>query len=155
MTQERLDPKEPHPDYAGHAIPQEVDLGGFRLTMLTAADLDDDMAAIGESAAELDGMFGNTWPRGLTRETDRIDLDRHHREFLSRHAFAWVIRDREGAYLGCAYVRPATGRPGAARVFHWMRTTAAARGPAFAARFHDWLRGPDWPALEMTIVSRP
>ena len=155
MEQVRPEAMEPHPDFAGRAITQEVELGDFRLTMLTSADLDDDMAAIEESAAELDGMFGNTWPRGLTREADRADLDRHHREFISRSAFAWVIRDHGGAYLGCAYVRPASGQRGAARVFHWMRTPAAAHGPAFATLFHDWLRGPDWPTLEMTIISRP
>ena len=155
MKQVRLDPKEPHPDYAGYTIPQEVELGDFRLTMLTAADLDEDMAAIEESAAEVDGIFGNTWPRGMTREVDRADLDRHHREFISRDAYAWVIRDHEGAYLGCAYVSPAIGRRGVVRVIHWMRTSEAVRGNAFAAVFHDWLRGPDWPKLEMIIISRP
>jgi hypothetical protein len=155
MTQVRQEPMEPHPDFARWTIPQEVELGGFRLTMLTAADLNDDMAAIEESAPELDGIFDNSWPRGLTREADCADLDRHHREFISRHAFAWVIRDHEGAYLGCAYVRPTTGRRGAAWAIHWMRATAAARGPDFAALFHDWLRGPDWPTLEITTTSHP
>ncbi|MHA1569158.1 MAG: hypothetical protein ACTSXZ_06795 [Alphaproteobacteria bacterium] len=155
MRQVPPEAMEPPPDFAGRTIPQEATLGDFRLTMLTAADLDEDMAAIEESAAELDGMFGDSWPRGLTREADRADLDRHHREFTSGGAFAWVIRDHGGAYLGCAYVRPASGQPGAARVVHWMRTPAAVRGPAFAALFHNWLRGPDWPTLEMTITSRP
>ena len=146
---------EPHLDFKGRTIPQEVALGDFRLTMLTVADLDDDMAAIEESTAEIDGMFGNAWPRGLTLEMDRADLDRHHREFNSHSAFAWVIRDHDGAYLGCAYVKPENERRGAARVAHWMRTTEAERGPAFATLFHGWLRGPDWPMLEMTIISRP
>jgi hypothetical protein len=156
MKQVQPDAVEPHPDFARRTIPQEVTLGGdFRLTMLTAADLDEDMAAIEESATELDGMFGNAWPRGLTREADLADLDRHHREFTASVAFAWVIRDHAGAYLGCAYVKPPIGQRGAARVSHWMRTPAAGRGLAFAALFHDWLRGPDWPTLEMTIISRP
>ncbi len=155
MKQARSEAMEPHPDFAGWTIPQEVTLGDFRLTMLTAADLDDDMAAIEESVAELDCVFGDAWPRGLTREADRADLDRHHREFTSHHAFAWVIRDHGGAYLGCAYVKPATGQRGAALAIHWMRTTAAVRGQAFAALFHEWLRGPDWPKLEMIIISRP
>ena len=74
MKKVRPEAMKPHPDFAGRTIPQEVKLGDFRLTMLTAADLDDDMAAIEESAAELDGMFGNTWPRGMTREVDLADL---------------------------------------------------------------------------------
>ena len=155
MKQLQHEPMTPHPDFAGRTIPREVELGNFRLTMLTAADLDDDMAAIEESAAAIDNIFGNGWPRGLTREADRIDLDRHHREFTSCCAFAWVIRDHSGAYLGCAYVRPAIGRRGAARAAHWMRSAAAERGPVFATLFHDWLRGPNWPTLELSIVSRP
>ena len=155
MKQMSLDPMDPHPDFAGRTIPQEIELDDFRLTMLTTADLDDDMAAIEESAVALDNMFGDGWPRGLTRERDRIDLDRHHREFIVRRAFAWVIRDHGGGYLGCAYVTPQIGRRGVARAAHWMRSPAAERGPAFAAVFHEWLRGPDWPTLELSIVSRP
>jgi hypothetical protein len=146
---------EPHPDFAGRAIPQDVALGDFRLTMLTVDDLEEDMAAIEESAPALDGMFGSNWPRGLTLEADRADLERHHREFIARQAFAWVIRDHAGAYIGCAYLTPRKDRLGAAEAAHWMRANAAGRGPAFAARYHEWLRGPDWPAMELAIVSRP
>jgi len=149
------EPMDPHPDYADRPIPEDVRLGDFRLTMLTEADLDEDMAAIEESMEELAGIFGVPWPRGLTREADRADLVRHRREFAARRAFAWVIRDRAGAYLGCAYVRPSPDRPGTARVAHWMRTRAAARGPAFQTLFHDWLRGPLWPPMEMTVIAHP
>lgn len=146
---------EPHFGYAETVALQDVRLGSFRLTMLTAADLDDDMAAIEESAADLDGIFGNDWPRGLTREADLIDLQRHHREFIEREAYAWVIRDSEDRYIGCAYLRPVTDRRGAVRAVHWIRTSAAALGPAFAAHFHAWLHGPDWPELEFLTASRP
>jgi hypothetical protein len=155
MTLTPPDPKGPHPDFAEHTIPQEIELGDFRLTMLTTADLNEDMAAIEESAASLDNMFGSGWPRGLTRERNRIDLDRHHREFTARAAFAWVIRDHSGHYLGCAYVTPRPGQRGVARAAHWIRSSAAEHGPAFAALFHEWLRGPDWPRLKLSVVSRP
>jgi hypothetical protein len=146
---------EPHPIFADAIVPQFVELGDFRLTMLTAADLDGDMAAIEESAAELDGIFGNSWPRGLTRETDLADLERHHREFIERIAYAWVIRNAAGAYIGWAYLKPTADRYCTARAIHWMRTSAVALGPAFAAQYHAWLRGPDWPALELLTESRP
>lgn len=146
---------EPHPDYAGREIPRRVRLGAFALTMLTAADLDDDMAAIDESRAELEGIFGVPWPRGLTRAQDRADLERHAAEFIHRIAFAWAIRDAAGAFLGCAYVRPDPGQRGKARVAHWQRTSAAARAPEFAALFHAWVSGPPWPRMEMALLSRP
>jgi len=146
---------EPHPDYVDCRIPEDVRLGDFRLTMLTEADLDDDMAAIEESMDDLEGIFGVPWPRGLTREADLADLVRHRREFAARHAFAWVIRDPAGAYLGCAYVRPFPDRRGAARVAHWFRSSALQHGPAFRAVFHDWLHGPLWPPMEMTVIAHP
>ena len=71
MKQLRLDPKEPHPDYAGYAIPQEVELGDFRLTMLTAADLDDDMAAIEESGAARQTPGAGAGLRRLARRSGR------------------------------------------------------------------------------------
>ncbi len=46
MKQLRHEQMDPHPDFAERIVPPEVVLGDFRLTMLTAADLDDDMAAI-------------------------------------------------------------------------------------------------------------
>ena len=155
MTQARPAPNEAHPDFTDRTIARQIKLGEFQLTMLTAADLDDDMAAIEESAAALDGMFGNTWPRGMTRGVDLSDLERHHREFIDNIAFAWVVRDLAGAYVGCAYLRPEIGQRGAAMAAHWMRSAAAGHGPAFAAVFHEWLRGPDWPTMELKVVSRP
>jgi hypothetical protein len=155
MDQLPPEPMEPHPDFVECVIPQEVVLGDFRLSMLTAADLDEDMAAIEESAVALDNIFGNGWPRGLTREKDLADLERHHREFIDRRAYAWVINDESGGYIGCAYLRPDMDQRGVAKAVHWMRSSAAGRGPAFAALFHDWLRGPDWPTMDLKIVSRP
>lgn len=148
-------PIRPHPDYGGHRIPREIDLGPFRLTMLTEANLDEDMAAIEESQTALEGIFGSRWPHGLTREADHADLVRHRREFDAGCAFAWAIRDSAGAYLGCAYVRPYFDRSSSARVAHWLRASATAHGPAFQALFHHWLRGPPWPPMEMTIIAHP
>jgi hypothetical protein len=65
------------------------------------------------------------------------------------------MRDQGGGYIGCAYLRPEIDERGVARAAHWMRSSAAERGPAFAALFHDWLRGPDWPRMALNIVSRP
>ena len=144
-----------HPDYSRREIPRDIRLGAFRLKMLTENDLDDDMAAIEESLTELEGIFGAPWPRRLTRAQDRTDLERHRLEFEIGQAFAWAIRDGNGAYLGCAYVRPRPGIRGQARVAHWFRTGAHAQAAGFSDLFHNWLRGPPWPRMEMTIIERP
>ena len=63
----------PHPAFADRTVPHTADLGPFRLRMLALADLDADMAAIEESAADLVGVMGDGWPAGLTREADAIE----------------------------------------------------------------------------------
>lgn len=137
----------PHPAFADRPPPERARLGPFGLRVLGVADLDEDMAAIAESAAQLRGLFGTTWPDGLTREQDLIDLAWHQKEFADRRSFAWVIADEAGRYIGCAYVVPTIGRADEAEVWWWLRTTALAAGPAFAAAFAAWLDGPDWPPL--------
>ena len=104
----------PHPDFAGIDLPRECDLGGFRLTPLSPDHVEEDYAAVMSSADVLRGLFDD-WPDGLTLEDDLIDLAWHEREFTTRRSFAWIIRDGEGSYLGCAYVFPAPGERGRSR----------------------------------------
>ena len=139
----------PHPAFADRQIPEAISLGVFRLRMLRLADLDADMAAIEESAAELKGVLGGTWPEGLTREEDAIDLAWHEREFTTRRSFAFVIGRGERDYVGCAYVSPVPGLADLAEVRFWFRTKAREDGDrtAFRAEFEDWLDGPDWPRI--------
>lgn len=113
---------QPHPDFATVELPRSFDLPGFRMTPLSPAELDEDFEAVTSSAAVLKGTFG-TWPEGLTREDDLIDLAWHEREFTLRRSFAWIARSPEGRYLGCAYLFPDPGRRGTAELVTWIRDT--------------------------------
>lgn len=137
----------PHPAFVDRAPPERLRLGPFGLRALGVADLDEDMAAIAESVAELKGLFGGAWPEGLTREQDLIDLAWHQKEFADSRSFAWVVEDEAGRYIGCAYVVPTLGTTDEADVWWWLRNGATDRGPAFANAFAAWLDGPDWPRL--------
>lgn len=139
----------PHPAFDDRTIPETAEVGAFRLRMLGLADLDADMAAIEESGADLHGVMGDSWPEGLTREDDAIDLAWHQKEFVSRRSFAFIIADETSDYLGCVYVMPLLGVADRAEIWFWFRSAVRDRdlGPAFRTAFTAWLDGPVWPRL--------
>ena len=103
----------PHPDFETLQVPMSLTLGAYHLKILTGADVEVDFEAVTHSRSVLQGLFGPTWPEGLTLEDNLTDLHWHHREFTAKRSFAWVIRDESGTYLGCAYLFPDTGARGA------------------------------------------
>lgn len=141
-----------HPALQGFEPPRAVELGAYRLTILAPDAVEEDYAAVIESAARLRGFMGGDWPDGLTLEDNWIDLAWHLREFDTKRSFAWIVRDQAKGYLGCAYVFPRFMED-AANVSVWMRSGAGpeAHEHAFSALLTDWLTGPDWPDLDYRL----
>ncbi|QJF51808.1 hypothetical protein [Roseobacter ponti] len=132
----------PHPDFENIDVPQVFSLADYHLKILTKADLDEDYAAVMNSAAVLQGLFDPQWPVGMTRDEDLTDLEWHHREFTARRSFAWVIRDAAGGYLGCAYLAPDIGTRGRGAAVWWFTDTPGrmAHLSAFGPLYEHWLR---------------
>ena len=142
----------PHPLLKGWSIPAEHRLGEVRLKALTVQDLDRDFAAVMESAADIKAANpGSSWPDGLTRDKNLIDLAWHQREFEARRSFAWVIENEDGDYLGCLYVYPSIAGEQAADVSWWWRTGAVVSRQAFREDLWAWLSGRDWPKLDYRL----
>ena len=131
----------PHPDFVDTTLPRDADLGAFRLTPLSVAQVDEDFDAVTASVRVLSGFDGGNWPEGLTREDNLIDMGWHEREFTTRRSFAWIIRNREGKYLGCAYLYPDIATRGSGRVVTWMCDTPQRLEllGAFNTVFREWL----------------
>lgn len=148
---------QPHPDFEGAAIPTEVDLGAFRLTPLTGAQVQEDYAAVTGAADLLRGFFGGTWPDGLTLEENLTDLHWHHREFTTNRSFSWIIRDAEGRYLGCAYINPKIGARGAADGFAWLGAISdrEAWAKTIFPALQDWATGTLPPGVSLTWTLSP
>jgi hypothetical protein len=91
-------------------VPTELAFGDLRAHVLTRADLHDDVAGINDSLDVIRRTRGGTWPaEAVTAEFDYVDLVWHECEFRNHDSFSYVLRDLDGAYLGCRYLYP-TGR---------------------------------------------
>ncbi|MEM8597353.1 MAG: hypothetical protein AAGF76_12915 [Pseudomonadota bacterium] len=140
----------PHPLFHAIAIPEEALLSPWRLTKLTEADLEEDWQAVSRSASRLEGFFPG-WPGGITKEENRLDLAHHHVEFASRRSYAWVIRQGDGRYVGCAYVQPGWDPAAPIDAPFWFREGEEAAEPAFSEAWRQWLAEPPWPAMTVTV----
>ena len=132
---------QPHPDFADTQLPREAEVGPFRLGPIGPAQAEEDYAVVMGSEPVLVGVFGDTWPTGLTLDENRIDMGWHDREFTARRSFAWIVRDGAGDYLGCAYLYPDIGTLGQGEVVTWMRDRPdrLALLEAFNIAFSAWL----------------
>lgn len=145
-------PMRPHPLFKTSSIPTIHPLGEFTLRVLTIADLDRDFAAVMESAADIKAANpGSTWPDGLTREKNLIDLAWHQREFEARRSFAWVIEAADGDYLGCLYVYPSIAGEQSADVTWWWRTGRGGANQLFREKLKAWLASADWPRMTLNF----
>lgn len=118
------------------------------LRALSVDDLERDFSAVMESAADIRAANpGSSWPDGLTKQKNLIDLAWHQWEFEARRSFAWVIEDGGGQYLGCLYVYPSIAGEAAADVVWWWRSGIVVSERSFREKLQDWLVGEPWPRL--------
>jgi hypothetical protein len=144
----------PHPSFNTRTIPSVYTLGDVTLRALSTDDLDRDFAAIVESAADIKAANPqSSWPDGLTKEANLIDLAWHQREFEARRSFAWVMENAQGDYLGCLYVYPSISGESAADVAWWWRTGAAVSKLALRRELQAWFSSETWPRLDYRLQA--
>lgn len=105
------------------AAPRTFSLGEFHFSVLSPDCADEDFQAVTSSEAHLTGLFGSDWPKGLTWDKNLADLQRHAREFDENFAFAWVLRNPTGGYLGCVYLHPEGLERLPCTVFVWLQVS--------------------------------
>jgi hypothetical protein len=78
---------------------------------LTRHDVSDDTAGINRSIELIQRTRGGPWPTGpVTDEYNFVDAVWHEQEFREGSSFTYVVREADGAYVGCAYLYPMGGR---------------------------------------------
>jgi hypothetical protein len=131
----------------GFEPPRRLETPAFVLEPLGPEHNEDDYAAWTSSVEHIrstPGFEGRQWPRELTLEENRADLERHAEDFALRRGFTYTVREPGGgAIVGCVYIYPAE-QPAAAEVRSWVRADRAALDRAVRAAVREWL-ATGWP----------
>jgi hypothetical protein len=91
----------------GRSVPTELGHRGLRAVAIGRDDLRDDVDGINASIELIQRTRGGGWPTGpVTDDEDYVDLVWHELEFREGYSYSYVLRDAEGAYLGCLYLYP-------------------------------------------------
>jgi hypothetical protein len=88
---------------------------------------------------------GGGWPREMTLEDNRGDLEGHARDFRDRSGFTYTVLDQVEDVVGCVYIYPADDGVHDARVRSWVRESEAALDGTLRQAVADWLMGEAWP----------
>jgi len=92
---------------------------------------------------------GDSWPREMTLDENRADLERHARDFAERKGFTYTVLDPGGDVIGCVYIYPAKNEESDAKVNSWVCESRAELDGPLRERVTRWL-GEDWPFQRVT-----
>jgi hypothetical protein len=97
-----------------------------------------------EHIAATPGYPDGAWPREMTRDENRADLQRHADDFRKRKGFTYTVLDPgRRDVIGCVYIYPLPDTPHAASVLSWVRESHAHLDTALWRAVTDWLES-DW-----------
>ena len=122
--------------------------GDFRLEPLVPEHSDRDYAAWTSSMEHIrrsPGFSDGKWPREMTLDENRADLERHARDFVDRTGFTFTVLNTSDDVVGCVYVYPARDGVHDAAVQSWVRESEAAHDDALRGAIADWLSSDAWP----------
>jgi hypothetical protein len=144
----------------GFVAPARLRHGDGEVTAeaITREHLDEDVQGINASLELIRRTRGGAWPDApVTAEGNMIDLVWHECELRDGKSFTYVLRDRAGGYIGCAYLYPVGVRRPLTRellafdvdVSWWVTPEAYARG--LYATAHTALRR--WSVEDFPFVA--
>lgn len=127
--------------------PMALDHPSFRLRPLGPEHNESDYAAWTASMDHIHGTPGfapDRWPRPMTIDENRGDLERHAADFTAGKGFTYtVLSPGRDDVIGCVYIYPAADGPGA-KVSSWVRAQDAHLDMPLYETVSDWLAR-DWP----------
>jgi RimJ/RimL family protein N-acetyltransferase len=100
------------------------------------------------------GWEESTWPRELTLDENRRDLERHAADFRNRTGFTYTVLDRgSGDVVGCVYIYPVPDSEYDARVLSWVRASRAELDVPLWRAVSEWVAA-DWPFGNVEYADR-
>jgi RimJ/RimL family protein N-acetyltransferase len=137
--------------------PARLETESFVLEPLGPQHNDADYAAWSSSMEHIHatpGWEAERWPREMTLEENRRDLERHAADFERRDGFTYTVLDRAGGdVIGCVYIYPAAADDYDATVQSWVRATAADLDLELWRAVSDWLADA-WPFERVEYAPR-
>jgi hypothetical protein len=86
------------------------------------------------------GYPDGRWPRPMSLEENRADLERHARDFAARSGFTYTVLDpSDRDVIGCVYIYPAKDAAYDTVVQSWVRATHAGHDAALRELVSRWL----------------
>jgi RimJ/RimL family protein N-acetyltransferase len=141
---------------ADFVVPLRLDLPQFRLEPLEPKHNDADYAAWSSSLEHIHATPGweeSSWPREMTLEENRADLQRHADDFENRTGFTYTVLDPGGDVVGCVYIYPPPHGPHDVRVESWVRASRAELDRPLWQAVSDWLSA-EWPFQNVDYAVR-
>ena len=91
------------------------------------------------------GFTDSRWPRPMSLDENRADLERHARDFAARTGFTYTVLDpADRDVIGCIYIYPDKKGEDEAVVTSWVRATHAGSDAALREVVSRWL-AEAWP----------
>jgi RimJ/RimL family protein N-acetyltransferase len=107
-----------------------------------------------EHIAATPGYPDGSWPREMTRDQNRADLQRHAEDFRNRRGFTYTVLDPASRdVIGCVYIYPLPDTDSGAMTLSWVRESRAELDEALWRAVSDWLES-DWPFATVEYAPR-
>jgi RimJ/RimL family protein N-acetyltransferase len=99
------------------------------------------------------GFGSSSWPRPMTLDENRADLERHAADFEARAGFTYtVLLPDVDEVIGCVYIYPTEEGDGAL-VNSWVRSDHASLDARLYRVVSTWLAA-EWPFSAVTYAPR-
>jgi hypothetical protein len=138
------------------AVPLRLETPHFVLEPLGPEHNEADYAAWSSSTEHIHGTPGweeSSWPRPMTLEENRGDLERHSKDFADRVGFTYTVLAADGDVVGCVYIYPVPDGGEDARVLSWVRKSHADLDAPLWKAVSEWLDS-DWPFDRVDYAPR-
>ena len=107
-----------------------------------------------EHIAATPGYPDGSWPREMTRDENRADLQRHADDFRTRKGFTYTVLDPASRdVIGCVYIYPLPDSDYDACALSWVRESHAHLDTPLWRAVSEWLES-HWPFATVEYAPR-
>jgi RimJ/RimL family protein N-acetyltransferase len=100
------------------------------------------------------GWEDSRWPRAMTLDENRADLQRHADDFRNRAGFTYTVLDLDSRdVVGCVYIYPSRDGKHDAHVLSWVRESHAHLDEPLWRAVSEWLET-SWPFVAVQYAPR-